>query len=400
MRKRTFGQRIVVTAVLWILCVGSISPVWAFYQTCELVSEVQTRLSVLGMYAGPIDGSLNRTTLEAITVFQKKQQINGGGYVDEVTLLELRKDTNALISNFSTLEHKVTMLDERVDSITYEQKEIGIKIGNVTNENRSLITQTLIEKFNLEYGLATWAAVIIGVLALVGTVAGYGIYSSAKNRINRHADDMEEKHNRFERNLENKYDGLEKSLQKKHEGLVSENENKIQQSTELLRHYEYAFVKLSTSNIYWNMYKDLADSSQKQLKSLHEESVKMAIRQSKRAHEYALENLKETKYSYFIETTKCNYSYHLASRGKPEDIEIALNVSAPLYELSLKGEKESLYRWYDYRETYAWVRFQSGDDELMSEAEKIIRSLLVNPQIPEDWKEEYKAIYKKKGLEI
>jgi peptidoglycan hydrolase-like protein with peptidoglycan-binding domain len=54
------------------------------------VKLIQERLTVEGVYAGPIDGELNAQTEAALRQYQAKQGIPVSGAADEVTLRELQ----------------------------------------------------------------------------------------------------------------------------------------------------------------------------------------------------------------------------------------------------------------------------------------------------------------------
>lgn len=88
------------------------------------VSELQTRLTNLGIYMGPITGTFGPLTLAAVKIYQENNNLPPTGYVGPMTRDALNKGSSPTISQFIELLIRLGVISS--DKADGARKAIGL----------------------------------------------------------------------------------------------------------------------------------------------------------------------------------------------------------------------------------------------------------------------------------
>jgi len=340
------------------------------YSDNKIVRDIQLMLTQKGIHAGEnkeaikIDGIYGPQTEAGIKEYERQNNMEETGKPSEDLRSRLYEDVKSLTNNNNTNE------DKKLAALAQELNETKENLKN-TNEALKTITDNMSDHFINNFN--NLFTLLLSILAIV--VTAFSVWLGWYIPI-------------VQEEIANK-------VEQAHQNMITKTDNRVT-----------AGVLLSISSHCINLYKDMNIIDTKNTKQiiLYDSYLEIAKNISFRGYEKArsLEKI-EPKLTpedkEIINWSKNNRLFYITTpfinknkKDIVDDTDIR-NIYNELSKVYKTYTKDDSYWWY-MEETLIWAEYNMGYKST-SEIEKKIHSLLADPYIPNEWKDETKERYTK-----
>jgi peptidoglycan hydrolase-like protein with peptidoglycan-binding domain len=308
------------------------------------IREIQLMLSQSGYDLGygdskGIDGKLGQITKDAIKDYQAKKHLTPTGVIDNWLYDSLYEDTKI---KPVTQPAGGEEIEEKISSL----KKLITKIPKPEPVTPEILADSFYEGSTFSTGMIS---LIIAVLALLSSFAGYMVYGIVKKKL----------------------------------------EDDFSQWGSQLK----GSIYLHLSGAFYLYYKELFQRDNYQENPSFNSGVELALMFSEGALK-SINDMKNMDYDLLM-NAKAYKAYHLATRNLPEDIELSFGFVTDIdaYSNSILINRGDVDNWARIRETIAWIYIRSNILERVNEGREIVNEILRNRRVHQLVKNEIRNNY-------